>query len=89
MLAKVIVWALNWEDAVSRGQRALTDIRLEGIRTTIPYYLQILNAPMFRRGNFDTSFVDSHPDLIDYSCKRRREDLAAVLASAVAIHAGL
>lgn len=89
MLAKVIVWALNWEDAVSRGARALNDIRLEGIRTTIPYYLEILNSSMFRRGRFDTSFVDTHPELINYSSKRRREDVAAALAAALAIHAGL
>jgi pyruvate carboxylase subunit A len=89
LLAKVIVWALNWEDAVHRGERALQDIRLEGIRTTIPYYLEILRDPMFRRGSFDTSFVDTHPELINYSSDRRREDIAAVLAAAVAVHAGL
>jgi pyruvate carboxylase subunit A len=89
MLAKVIVWALTWEDAISRGERALNDIRLEGIRTTIPYYLEILRSPMFRRARFDTSFVDSHPELINYSSKRRREDVAAALAAALAIHAGI
>jgi pyruvate carboxylase subunit A len=89
MLAKVIVWALTWEDAISRGERALNDIRLEGIRTTIPYYLEILRSPMFRRARFDTSFVDFHPELINYSSKRRREDVAAALAAALAIHAGI
>jgi len=80
---------LSWEDAISRGERALNDIRLEGIRTTIPYYLEILKAPMFRRARFDTSFVDAHPELINYSSKRRREDVAAALAAALAIHAGI
>lgn len=89
LLAKVVVWALSWEDAISRGERALNDIRLEGVRTTIPYYLEILRAPMFRRARFDTSFVDTHPELINYSSKRRREDVATALAAALAIHAGI
>jgi len=89
MIAKVIVWALSWEDVINRGERALRDMGLEGIRSTIPFYLQILRSPGFRSGNFDTSFVESHPELIEYSSKRRREDLAAALSVAIAIHAGL
>lgn len=89
MLAKVIVWALNWEDAINRGERALNDMGLYGIRTTIPYYLEILNNPEFRSGSFNTGFIEAHPELTDYSFKRRRDDLAAALAVAVAAHAGL
>jgi len=89
MLAKVIVWAVNWEDAIARGQRALKDMGVFGIRTTIPYYLEILNHPEFRSGSFDTSFIEEHPELVEYSCKRRPEDLAIVLAAALSAHAGL
>jgi pyruvate carboxylase subunit A len=56
---------------------------------TTPYYLAILGSEQFRKGRFDTGFVDAHPELADYSSKRRREDLAAVLSTAIAIHAGL
>ena len=89
MLAKVIVWALNWDDALNRGERALRDMGLYGIRTTIPYYLEILQNPEFRSAEFNTGFIEAHPDLIDYSCKRRPDDKAAALAIAVAVHAGL
>jgi pyruvate carboxylase subunit A len=89
MLVKVIVWALTWEDLVNRGQRALTDMGVYGIKTTIPYYLEILNAPDFRRGRFNTGFVEAHPELVDYSIKPRKEEIAAALAAAVAAHAGL
>ncbi len=89
MLAKVIVWALDWDDVVRRGKRALRDMGVFGVRTTIPYYLEILNSEEFRNGKFNTGFVEAHPELIEYSCKRRREDLAVVLAAAVAAHAGL
>jgi len=89
MLVKVIVWALTWEDVVNRGQRALTDMGVYGIKTTIPYYVEILNAPDFRRGRFNTGFVEAHPELVDYSIKPRKEEIAAALAAAVAAHAGL
>jgi pyruvate carboxylase subunit A len=89
MLAKVIVWALTWEDVINRGERALRDMGLFGIKTTIPYYLQILKHPVFRSGEFDTSFVESNPGLVDYSTKTLPAHLAAALAVAMAAHAGL
>jgi len=89
MLAKVVVWALNWEDVINRGERALRDMGLYGIKTTIPYYLEILRHPQFRSGNFNTGFVEAHPELTQFSQKLSREDLALVLAAATAAHTGL
>ncbi len=89
MLAKVIVWSPNWEDVINRGERALRDMGLQGIKTTIPYYLEILRHPEFRSGQFNTGFVEAHPELTQFSQKLSREDLALVLAAAVAAHTGL
>ena len=47
MVAKVIVSAHTWDDAIKRGERALRDMGLFGIKTTIPYYLEILSHPEF------------------------------------------
>lgn len=89
MLAKVIVSALTWEDAIKRGERALRDMGLFGIKTTIPYYLEILKHSEFRNARFNTSFVEKHPELIHYSIKPRPEVLASVIAAAMAAHTGL
>jgi pyruvate carboxylase subunit A len=89
MLAKVIVWALSWEDVLNRGGRTLRDIGVFGIKTTIPFYQEILRNPEFRSGHFNTGFLDAHPELLEYSEKRRKEDIAAALAAAIAAHAGL
>jgi pyruvate carboxylase subunit A len=89
MLAKVIVSAQEWEDAINRGERALRDMGLYGIKTTIPYYLEILHHPEFRSGRFNTGFVEAHPELTEFSQKLSREDLALVLAAATAAHTGL
>jgi len=88
LCVKLIVWALDWNAALNRGRRALNDIGLYGIKTTIPYYLEILQSAEFCSGNFDTGFVESHPELIEYSTRRPTRELAAVIASAVAAHMG-
>lgn len=88
MCLKLVVWALDWEDAINRGQRALDDMRLHGIKTTATYYQQILNHPDFRSGHFDTGFVPAHPELLNYSDKRRPSAIALALATAIAAHAG-
>lgn len=88
MCLKLVVWALTWEEVIARGERALDDMRLQGIRTTAPYYRQILGNEDFRSGLFDTSFVPSHPELLSYSNKRQPGDIALAIAAAVAAHAG-
>ena len=89
MCLKLIVWSLRWEDVLNRASRALSDMRLQGVKTTAPYYQQILKHPDFRAGKFDTSFVDTNPGLLDYSERSRPEDAAIAIAAAIAAHAGL
>ena len=88
LCAKLVVWAQDWSSVIARGQRALDDMRLFGIKTTIPYYQQILNSEDFKGAAFNTSFVDTHPELTQYSLKRDPEELATVIAAAIAIHSG-
>ena len=88
LCAKLVVWAQDWPSVIARGQRALDDMRLFGIKTTIPYYQQILNSEDFKGAAINTSFVDTHPELTQYSLKRDPEELATVIAAAIAIHSG-
>ena len=88
MCLKLVVWALSWEQVVSRAQRAIDDMRLHGIRTTANYYQQILKHPDFRNKEFDTSFVACHPELSRYSDKRHPSDVALALSAAIAAYAG-
>ena len=89
MCLKLIVWSLGWEEALDRARRALADMRLHGVKTTTPYYQEILAHPDFRAGHFDTGFVDAHPELAQYSEKSRPQDVALAVAAAIAAHAGL
>ncbi len=89
MIAKLIVWALNWDDVLARSRRALDDMEISGIKTTRTYYQQILRSEEFRIARFDTGFVERHPELLNYSEKRHKAHIAAALAAAIAAHAGL
>ncbi|MBY4675423.1 acetyl-CoA carboxylase biotin carboxylase subunit [Marinobacterium arenosum] len=89
MCLKLVVWALTWEEALNRGSRALADMRLQGIKNTSLYYEQILQHPQFRKGDFNTSFVPSHPELLNYSEKRRPREVALAIAAAMAGYTGL
>lgn len=86
MCAKVIVWALTWDQVIARSKRVLEDVRLYGLKTTIPYQLEILKTDEFRRGRFDTGFVEEHPELINYPIRLRPQGMSAVIAAAIAAH---
>jgi acetyl-CoA carboxylase, biotin carboxylase subunit len=60
LLAKVIVWAPDREQALARMRRALAELRVSGngLRTTAPLLARILDDPLFCGGRHDTSFLD-------------------------------
>ena len=58
LIAKVIVHSRSRERAIARMRRALESMVVEGIKTTIPLHLKILNDPDFISGNFSTRFMD-------------------------------
>jgi pyruvate carboxylase subunit A len=89
MCAKLTVWALNWESVIQRGKRALNDIVVFGVKTTIPYYLEIMNNKQFKEASFNTSFVDDHPELINYQSQFPPELMAAAISAAIAAHEGI
>ncbi|WP_043532265.1 acetyl-CoA carboxylase biotin carboxylase subunit [Litchfieldella xinjiangensis] len=86
---KLIVWGMTWEEALNRGTRSLNDMRLQGVKTNAGLFEAILAQPSFRSGIFDTSFIATHPELMNYSVKRHPEEVALVIAAAIAAHAGL
>lgn len=89
MLAKLIVWAHDWDALLRRGRRALNDIGLYGVKSTIPYHLQILNTNDFIEARFDTGFVEAHPELIDYSLKRSLHEIVTAISATLAAHSGM
>ena len=60
LLAKLIVWAPTRLECIERSKRALSEFIIDGIPTTIPFHLDVLNHPSFIEGNVTTKFIDEH-----------------------------
>lgn len=58
MVGKLVVWALTRDEAISRARRALREYRLEGIKTTIPLHLRLLEDSAFRSGEYHTGYLE-------------------------------
>ena len=59
MVAKVITWGRDRNEAIARMRRALEEMVIDGITTTIPFHLEVLADPAFLRGDVNTDFVES------------------------------
>ncbi len=58
MIAKVICWDETRDSCIERMEATLRGMRIEGIKTTIPYHLRLLGNAYFRRGEVTTQFVE-------------------------------
>ncbi|MEW9671876.1 acetyl-CoA carboxylase biotin carboxylase subunit [Ammoniphilus sp. 3BR4] len=60
MVAKVIVWGKDRQDAIQRMKRALGEFVIEGISTTIPFHQRLLEHEKFIDGDFNTKFLENY-----------------------------
>ncbi|MGB3585765.1 MAG: acetyl-CoA carboxylase biotin carboxylase subunit [Tunicatimonas sp.] len=66
MIAKVIVSGQTRLEAITRMKRALGEFVIEGIKTTIPFHIKLMDDPKFQEGDFTTAFMNTF-DLSDIS----------------------
>jgi acetyl-CoA carboxylase biotin carboxylase subunit len=60
LVAKLIVWGMDREHAIARSIRAFEEFAIDGIKTTIPFHMEVLENEKFRSADYDTSFIDKH-----------------------------
>jgi acetyl-CoA carboxylase biotin carboxylase subunit len=60
LLAKLIVWGRDRDEAIRRGRWALAQFRVGGVKTTIPFHRHVLDHPLFIAGTVSTHFIDDH-----------------------------
>ena len=58
LIAKLAAWDRTRDESIERMRRALGEYQVAGIHTNIAFFLEVLNDPDFRKGNFDTGFLD-------------------------------
>jgi acetyl-CoA carboxylase biotin carboxylase subunit len=59
MIGKLITIAQTRQEAIQTMYRALSEYVIEGIKTTIPFHLQLMQDERFRSGDFNTKFLDN------------------------------
>ncbi len=60
LVAKLIVWGRDRDEALSRARRALSEFVVEGIQTTIPFHREAIEVEAFRAGEVHTDFIERH-----------------------------
>jgi len=60
LIAKMIVWGSDRMHAIKRARRALEEFKIEGIKTTVPFHIKVLQNENFVKGDFDTSFIEKY-----------------------------
>ncbi|MFB5166516.1 pyruvate carboxylase [Parageobacillus toebii] len=72
LLVKVSTWALTFEQAARKMLRNLREFRIRGIKTNIPFLENVVQHPKFLSGEYDTSFIDTAPELFVFPRRKDR-----------------
>ena len=81
LLVKLTCRGRDWPTAVRRAKRALAEFRIRGVSTNIPFLQAVLDDPDFAAGGVTTSFIETHPQLLN---SRRSADRGTRLLSFLA-----
>jgi acetyl-CoA carboxylase biotin carboxylase subunit len=81
LISKLVAYAHSRKDAIQRMRRALSEYKILGIKTTLPFFERVLRHPSFLAGDFDTSFVEQV--LAEADRQRERPWEVAVAAAAI------
>ncbi len=72
LLVKITAWGSSLEEASKRGDRALREWRVRGVKTNIPFLENLILHPTFIAGDATTTFIDNTPELVHFKAKRDR-----------------
>ena len=72
LLVKVSTWGMTFQEAASKMDRNLQEFRIRGIKTNIPFLENVVKHQNFITGDFNTSFIDSTPELFMFPKRKDR-----------------
>jgi acetyl-CoA carboxylase biotin carboxylase subunit len=83
MIAKLITWGKDREEAIERMKRAIDEYIITGCATTLSFCRFVMDHPAFRSGKFDTNFVQHYftPDKLNTHSADEKAELAATLVA--------
>ena len=72
LLVKVTAWGRQFADAARRMERGLQEFRIRGVKTNIPFLLNLITHPDFIAGGVTTKFIDDTPKLFEFKARQDR-----------------
>ncbi len=89
LVVKLVVKGSTWDETVRRMHRCLDEFVVRGVKTNIHFLKNIMKETEFRKGVFDTGYIDRKPEMLNYDEYRDPTDLVAAIAATIAAHHGL
>ena len=83
MIAKVCCVSRTRKGAIANMKRILSEYRISGIKTSIPFHQRVLENETFIAGDYDTAFIDTKFDMEDLQRRQSQDDTVAVIAAAI------
>ena len=82
LISKLVVWGKTRNEAIGRMIRALSEYKIIGIKTSIPFLRKIMESSDFLSGNYDTGFIEKNSDQLfsRQDCNIQCQDVAMVVA---------
>jgi acetyl/propionyl-CoA carboxylase alpha subunit len=80
LIAKLIVWGETRAEAILRMRRALVEYQIMGVKTTIPFHIQVMNSTRYQGGQLDTRFLENH-FTIEQTVQPHIPEVAAIAAT--------
>lgn len=86
LLVKVSTSGRRFVDAVKRMERALQEFRIRGVKTNIPFLLNVIDHPAFLEGRCTTRFIDETPELFRFPIRQDRATKLLTFAAEVTVN---
>ena len=85
MLAKLIVWGADREQAITRMRRALVDLIIQGVETSRDFHIRVMDDDEFRSGDIDIQWLERRlPSMLEKAPRKESVQVAAIAAALLA-----
>ena len=81
LISKLCAWGSDRTEAIARMSRALDELRIEGVPTSVSFHRRVMAHPAFRAGELHTRFIEEHPELLRPSPDPWLDEVAIVAAA--------
>jgi acetyl-CoA carboxylase biotin carboxylase subunit len=81
LIGKLIAWGGDRAEAIGRMARALDELRIDGLQTSVSFHRKVMGHPAFRAGDLHTGFLADHPELLEAQDDPWLSEIAVVAAA--------